>query len=97
MGKKSKKKTSGAAASRQQNTNGSDTNNIGSRNVAASPSTPSASVANAATGVEEEEELMEPIAGFDMDAWEAGFPYAEKTSDPRAQELDKAHEIGARL
>ena len=40
---------------------------------------------------------MEPIAEFDMDAWEAGFPYAEKTSDPRAQELDKAHEIGARL
>jgi hypothetical protein len=52
-----------------------------------------ATVANAATSVDEEELMEEPTAEFDLDVWESRFPFAEKTSDLMARELDIAHEL----
>lgn len=49
-----------------------------------------ATVANASPTMDE---IMEPIAKFDLDLWEASFPFAEKTSDPMAKDLDYAHKL----
>jgi MYND finger len=80
MGKKSKKKPPKTWT--RQNTNST---------AAASSISTSAGVAAATAAVEEE--VMEPIAEFDLGIWEARFPFVEKTSDPGAQPLDKAQEL----
>ena len=56
----------------------------------------STTVAAAVVATEESSAIMgemEPLAEFDIDAWEASFPFAEKTTDPLARELDIAHDL----
>jgi hypothetical protein len=88
-GQESKKKPSAAAAaagaaSGQLN----NTNNGGIRN--SNNSSLSAADSNNETAAMD---VMEPIAELDVYAWEERFPFAEKTSDPLARELDMAHDL----